>query len=521
MDVDTRPRPHCLIHDAYDGTAFARVRERSGGLARVIEAGRLRMPDLDVLVEDLFYAFYKGNVVFRPIAEIPGSGRVHRRLLGEVVEASGFAATRRHTMLDEEGAATAAAAVGDRILELLRREHLLLDDEILAAHQLQRDEHALAVARAHRDALDEMRQRKDGPPLDPKVTEDLSQSLDDEVASLQRAVRRATREADAVADDIPASLAARVRGAVGELPRRLMELEADVENFGRSVGLGERLDAQQRIALGEHLLRSEKLRKLAALVGAFRQFARVERRRKLPRRASAVYDIGFGDDPARLLASELSGLRHPVLRRDVRRRFVEGRLLQYELEGPDDRGRGPIVVCLDGSGSMSGPKELWSKAVALTLLDIARRQRRALRVIQFSAPPQPLHVRDLVAPRPGVDGRHPADPEAIVEFAEHFPGGGTEFQAPLDAALEALHTSRFRRGDIVFVTDGQCQIGADFVERLDKEKRRLGFRIQGVLVDVGASTPDTLARFADEVHRVRELTADAAGAVFDGVERKS
>ena len=299
------------------------------------------------------------------------------------------------------------------------------------------------------------------------------------------------------------------------MPDALIAREADLDQFGLSIGGTGRMDAQQRLALGEQLARSEKLRKLAALVGAFRRLARVERRRPTPRTGPEVYDVETGADPARLLASELAALRHPLLKQDLRRRFLEARLLQYGLRGDDDRGRGPMIICLDGSGSMRGAKELWAKALTLTLVEEARRQHRACRAIIFSAG-HALFIRDLIAPRSSAVRRPPAV-EAMVEFAEHFPGGGTDFAAPLDAALEALADSRYRRGDIVFVTDGEATLSAAFIARFTAEKARLAFRVIGVLVDVGHVRPDTLARFTDELHRVRELTGDAAVALLERV----
>jgi hypothetical protein len=74
-----------------------------------------------------------------------------------------------------------------------------------------------------------------------------------------------------------------------------------------------------------------------------------------------------------LLPHELLALRHPVLRRDFARRFLDAELLQYTLRAVEEKGRGPMIVCIDGSSSMAGDKEIWSKAVSLTLLDIAQR----------------------------------------------------------------------------------------------------------------------------------------------------
>ena len=110
-----------------------------------------------------------------------------------------------------------------------------------------------------------------------------------------------------------------------------------------------------------------------------------------------MYEVGVGAELSRLLPHELLALRHPILRRDFTRRFVEAELLQYALRAVEEKGKGPMIVCLDGSSSMAGDKEIWSKAVSLTLLDIAQRQRRLFRSICFavrrhavaSARPQP------------------------------------------------------------------------------------------------------------------------------------
>ena len=90
-----------------------------------------------------------------------------------------------------------------------------------------------------------------------------------------------------------------------------------------------------------------------------------------------------------------------------------------------------MIVCLDGSSSMAGEKEIWSKAVALTLLEIARRQRRLFRFVCFSSADTPLFTLDL-NPR----DHHLVREDRALDVAEYFPGGGTDFETPLDAALD-------------------------------------------------------------------------------------
>jgi uncharacterized protein with von Willebrand factor type A (vWA) domain len=72
-------------------------------------------------------------------------------------------------------------------------------------------------------------------------------------------------------------------------------------------------------------------------------------------------------------------------------RFAERGLRQYNLIGHEPEGQGPIIIAIDESGSMTTDyggmtSEVWSKAVMLALLSIARLQKRDLAVIYFSGP---------------------------------------------------------------------------------------------------------------------------------------
>ena len=503
-----RAAPYVVEHDALDLAALDQIRTADPGFEALARAGSAALPDFGALLADLFFVFYKGQAGW--LEPVPKAGRLHRRLIEHVRAAGGFEAARRQTLLDAWSSGSAAQAVGEQILILIRRERLLLDEEVLDAHRLAHHGDELAAAQARLDALDQLKAEGIEVPRSLAIETEVEVEVHGDALD---------RHAEALANiEIPVSHQSQLRETVDALPRRLTESDADVENFGRGMGVGQRLSADQRFALGRKLMRSEKLRKLSMLVGALRREARVRRKRRIPARGAEIYQITRGADPARLLASELSALRHPILRRDLQRRFLERQVMQYGLRADDDRGRGPMVVCLDGSGSMQGARELWAKAVTLTLLEHARRTRRAFRVIQFSAPPTPIWVRDLVDPRPGVDGRRPADTEAVLEFAEYFPGGGTHFEAPLSAALEALKVSRYRRGDVVFITDGEAQLGAPFLTEFMAEKGRLGFSVLGVLVDVGTVRASTVERFADTIQRVSALTSDAALTVVEAIK---
>ena len=191
-------------------------------------------------------------------------------------------------------------------------------------------------------------------------------------------------------------------------------------------------------------------------------------------------------------------------------------MLQYRLREDEQKGKGPMVVCIDVSSSMQGDKELWAKAVSLTLMDIARRQRRLFRAVLFSSGPESMKVIDLNRER-----RYQPELPKVIEMAEYFPGGGTDFQAPIDAAVELIADKKLKRGDIVVITDGECQVSPEWLAQLKERKEELQFSIFAVLVDVGSSDLSTLAQFSDRVSSVtqadgrrlaRNLSEDLTGS---------
>ncbi len=116
----------------------------------------------------------------------------------------------------------------------------------------------------------------------------------------------------------------------------------------------------------------------------------------------------------------------------------------------------------------------------------------------------------------------------MVKLAECFPGGGTDFEKPLKAALAAVRTTPLRGADIVFITDGEATVSDAFAGELRKEKRRLDFNVFAVLVDdpsrnapVDQGTVSRAARelgkVTDRMTTVSELTSKSARELFKAI----
>jgi uncharacterized protein with von Willebrand factor type A (vWA) domain len=102
----------------------------------------------------------------------------------------------------------------------------------------------------------------------------------------------------------------------------------------------------------------------------------------------------------------------------------------------------------------------------------------------------------------------------VLRFAEHFPGGGTDFARALDAGIERLAERPLRGADLVLITDGECRVEPEWRERYLAARRRLGFRLYAVLVDQGAHDIEGVAPLADRITTVSRLTPRSVRDLF-------
>jgi uncharacterized protein with von Willebrand factor type A (vWA) domain len=499
------PDEHCCVEsDAYDRSAFATLLAEAPSLAKVADDGGALVPHFEKLLADVFCLLFKLEPRFRAPEAVAPAAALNRTLLEAFRDHPLLEHLREQTQLDETQAGLGTLLIGEQVLGLLREERLLPRGDLLDLWDLQRREEELRARGEELKDLGDVAEEGNADAVE-KAREDLAHAAGVAEARLRQKGRQVAERLR----EMPARARAALPASAAGLSRQLAEAAEESQSWGTGLGAAGRTSPGRKIELGRRLATNPKLRKLAAVVGRMRQQALALRRRPFERVSEEVFDVRLGSDLERLLPPELLALHHPLLRRDFARRLVEGRLLSYALRGADERGRGPMIVCLDGSGSMAGDKEIWSKAVALTLLEIARRQRRLFRFICFSSSDTPLFTLDL-NPRE----RHEVQEDRALDVAEYFPGGGTDFQTPLAAALDCLRAARYRRGDVVLITDGECQVAPDWLERFKVEKERLGFSLYSVLIDVGPSSLGTLATLSDRVTAVSTLADDAARELF-------
>ncbi len=167
---------------------------------------------------------------------------------------------------------------------------------------------------------------------------------------------------------------------------------------------------------------------------------------------SEVYSSTISNDIQHVLPVELVKLKDDTLRTLFFAKFLESKLLTYQLRGknwvggpPTKKRKGPVIALVDTSGSMHGAPEIVAKAVILSITKKMLKEKRDVKVILFSSKDQTSEIDLTDTKKMSTE---------FLNFLSYSFGGGTDFNTALDAALKSLRENKWINGDLLFITDG-------------------------------------------------------------------
>lgn len=176
-----------------------------------------------------------------------------------------------------------------------------------------------------------------------------------------------------------------------------------------------------------------------------------------------------GREVERYTPTELALFADPLTREISTERWLTRSALQFRKEGDDRAGRGPLILAIDVSGSMSQKlgdvtREVWARAIALALADIATAQGRAVRLLAYD------------------DGIHfdecPRTKTALREvLSRSVGGGGTNLPLVYESLLRNPPTGTWSKADLVVVSDGEDRGWGGLAKKL---RTKFGVRSHGI-----------------------------------------
>lgn len=170
-----------------------------------------------------------------------------------------------------------------------------------------------------------------------------------------------------------------------------------------------------------------------------------------------IVGIHESDDLSKMLPNETMFLAYPELEVIFYKHLVDKRLMNYRTSGKSrtlrkvnaqtpshsdiEVEKGPFIVCVDASGSMSGFPEQCAKAIAYALMQIAMAEKRDCYVILFS-------TEQITYELTKKDGLREAS-----DFLSYTFHGGTDFEPVLQSCVDLMHGDKYRNADMIVLSD--------------------------------------------------------------------
>ncbi|ALX47767.1 vWA domain-containing protein [Lentibacillus amyloliquefaciens] len=472
-----RKQVSIINNDKFDKRRFQKLYDMSQGLQNLNKFDA-PFPTFGSLLNDIWGSLYKMKPELKERENVSKAFQTNHAFMKRIVDDENFERYRETTRLDDLASAIGTVQFGKKTHEWLeheREQNEALDQQMRELNamqrQLERQRQEHGAGNENQNLQKELQQR----------TEELQEVIDQALNQRNSGFDQAMEQAMQQTQDSKQNLKALVGGA----------------KAGSGEGELKKVPLRDQLALAEQLTDDARMKQIAEWAGRFKQIARKKQKSK-HQKATSRHGVTRGNDPARLLPSELALYRNETTRTEFLRRFAGQRSRQHDTGGKDILGKGPIVLCLDQSGSMQ-PLDTQAKGFTLALMSIAKREKRDFVFIPFSG-----SAYKYVYKKGKING------EDMAALCQYFIGGGTNFESALRKGIEVIQYSSFKKADIIFVTDGEAHVSDDFLDFFQQQKQENGFHVLSLLL----GTNRNVEQFSDKVMQIRDFSDKGSFSAF-------
>lgn len=257
------------------------------------------------------------------------------------------------------------------------------------------------------------------------------------------------------------------------------------QHVGQMAGMAQSLGMGVKGSIKTHKLKSafarlQKCRTLRNIVEkAGRAIAKAQalQRTKQVHGMDDVIGIKLGDEIRNLIPSELMRFKCARgIRLDFLRRLSERQCQMRETKALDPVGKGPIIICFDESGSMSGQPNEDAKAIGLAMAWVAMHQKRWFAFVSFADGPT---GRCLAFP-PGE-----CDTDMLLDYLSGFMNGGTTLDVPLESVPFTYFAEMGApkgKTDMIILTDACMDAEQGQVDRFREWKQQENCKLYSLII---------------------------------------
>ena len=185
-----------------------------------------------------------------------------------------------------------------------------------------------------------------------------------------------------------------------------------------------------------------------------------------------IVGIYFSKDIENIVPEELSLLCDKDFEKLFKLKYIENRLMCFDKDSYifDEKekqkikagyidGRGPVIICIDTSGSMKGINEYIAKATMLKIVMQALSENRNIYLINFSVEIYSYKFSKY-------DGIN-----ELINFLKLSYHGGSDIYKALYEANRIMNTDNFRNADVLVLSDFMMEdMPYHLIELCDKQK---------------------------------------------------
>jgi uncharacterized protein with von Willebrand factor type A (vWA) domain len=511
IDEDLNSSPFSIDCDSYDIGAFEEIRNHNPVLNENMTKGAEDYEPFSDLLQDSFSSLYKYHPEILPEYEIKHENLLNREIMSKVMESPKYKELRALTRMDSVNASIGTEILSSQLKDLIKKseaQRKSLKEMSKAAQKVEELEKG-GTGEDGKDGKDGKDSKNNSSGIAGAPQTLALDKAKERLEKFKKEFKDSTEEKK-FKQGIIKSISVAQKG-VEEVGDMVYSWGLSEDDSYTKTSYRDKMELLNR-------LRDSKLMEIAKLVGKYRALAMQRMRQKVVKGNSETYSIEQGNNIPNLLPMELMLLSEDEAGEDMfLSKFSERKLLQYAKRAKEKEVKGPIMVAMDESGSMSGDPETWAKAVALGLLEVAQNSKRDFGAIHFSGKSDPKKLK--------VDYFYKSESKNIaklIEFAEYFIGGGTDFETPLSRAKMTIDEhEKFTKADIVFISDGSCAISNSFKKEFNRWRKEKKVSIYSVLIDKSYSSLASFKEFTDpsNIFRLSDLVDknkdEVATIVFD------
>lgn len=187
-----------------------------------------------------------------------------------------------------------------------------------------------------------------------------------------------------------------------------------------------------------------------------------------------IVGIYFSKDIENIVPEELSLLCDRDFEKLFKLKYIENRLMCFDKDSYifDEKekqkikagyidGKGPVIICIDTSGSMKGINEYIAKATMLKIVMRALSENRNIYLINFSVEIYSYKFSKY-------DGL-----DELIDFLKLSYHGGSDIYKALHEANRIMNTDDFKNGDVLVLSDFMMEdMPYHLIELCEKQKSK-------------------------------------------------